>query len=1230
MTKGGERSRPIATSVTEGSWAAVAPWLRRHRGKLAVTLLASAVSMGSLALVPVVQRAVIDGLGGRRAAIEALVLGLVGIGIVRFGTTLVRRFIGGRVAYDVQLDIRNEVYAHLVSLDLATHEGLEIGQLLSRVTTDLGLVQQVLAWAPMVLGAVLQAIVSIVIMSVLNVWLMLLALIVPVATFLASRTLRSTVFPSSWDAQQREGELTTVVTESIIGARVVRAFGQEASQIRRFVDGARALYASRLRNIRLRAWVTAELQAIPQLVQAGILALGGLLALNGDVTIGTFVAFASYLTQLAAPARMVAGILVVGQQARAGFERIDQLLSIEPGITEVPHPLPLPRDARRVSVRGVTALRGGTHEVLAGVDLEIAAGEMVAILGPSGSGKTTLCTLLPRLAEVSGGAVLVGGVDVRSVSLAELRRRVSMVFEESVLLAGTVVDNVRFGCPDASEAEVREACGRAGALEFIEALPDGFDTQIGEGGVTLSGGQRQRLALARALVMRPHVLVLDDATSAIDPTTEERIIASIRALPERPTVIVVSHRASVVSLVDRVVVLEQGCVVADGSVARVAAMSSWVRRFLDGGDGSDVEIEAVSPKRQIVEASGSGRRRLAAARSLGDVPPWVGELIAHLPPTRDEPQRPRWTQPPGEGRIRLGTFLSGWRFGLVLALALVAIDTASGVIGPLIVRSGIDGGMLAHSGITVVLAALGLLAVALIGWIDQWAETVQTGRVGESMLFELRLRLFSHLQRLGIDVFEREPSGRLVTRLTSDVETMSQLLQNGLVSAIVGIATVVVIAVVLVALEPRLALVALVAVPVLVVATVVYRAIAQRAYDRQREHVAAVNAHFQESIAGVQVVQALGQEEAGLATFRRLGIAYRNASLTALGVQAIYVALADLTSVVVTAGVLWVGSGLVRGHVIEVGVLVAFLLYITQLFAPVQQLAQTFDAYQRARAGLRKINSLLDEQPSIRSSPNASRPTRIRGSIELDRVWFAYPGVQRPALRDCSLAIPAGQHVAVVGETGAGKSTLMKLLVRFVDPSQGAVRLDGTDLRALDLAWFRSRVGYVPQEPFLFSGTIRDNITFGAPWASDDDVEAAARAVGAHDVIAALPDGYDQVVGERGRALAAGERQLVCLARAVLIDPAILLLDEATSNLDPELDARVHAGIERAGAGRTTVMIAHRLHSAERMDRIVVVGAGSILEDGTHDELLRRGGWYAQAQRATAAMAELHRRAVGE
>lgn len=1229
-TDGREGTRAPHGGAVGESWSAVALWLRPHRGKLALTLLASAVSMGSLAIIPVVQRAVIDGLGGRRAAIAALVLGLVAIGLVRFGTTLVRRFIGGRVAYDVQLDIRNEVYAHLVSLDLATHEGLEIGQLLSRVTTDLGLVQQVLAWAPMVIGAILQAVVSIIIMSVLNVWLMLLALAVPVATFLASRTLRFTVFPSSWDAQQREAELTTVVTDSIVGARVVRAFGQEEAQVRRLTESARTLYASRLRNIRLRAWVTAELQAIPQLVQAGILALGGVLALHGDVTIGTFVAFASYLTQLAAPARMVAGILVVGQQARAGLERIDQLLAIEPAIAEVAHPIPLPGDARRISLQGVTAVRGGDHEVLTGVDLEIEAGEMVAILGPSGSGKTTLCTLLPRLADVSGGAVRVGGVDVRSVSFAELRRRVSMVFEESLLLTGTVLENVRFGCPDASESEVREACARASALEFIETLPAGFDTQIGEGGVTLSGGQRQRLALARALVMHPQVLVLDDATSAIDPTTEERIIASIRALPERPTVIVVSHRSSVVSLVDRVVVLEHGRVVADGSVARVAEASSWVRRFLDGGDGPASVTGAEAQRRQIVEPGGPGRRRLAGSRRLGDVPPRVAELIAHLPPVRDEPLRPRWALSPGEGHIRLRTFLRGWRLGLVLALALVAVDTASGVVGPLIVRSGIDGGMLAHSGITVALAALGLFVVALLGWWDQWAETVQTGRVGESMLFELRLRLFSHLQRLGIDVFEREPSGRLVTRLTSDVETMSQLLQNGLVSAIVGIATVMVIAGILVALEPRLALITLVAVPVLVVATLVYRAVAQRAYDRQREHVAAVNAHFQESIAGVRVVQALGQEEAGLAMFRRLGVAYRNASLTALSVQAVYVALADLMSVLVTAGVLWVGSGLVHARVIEVGVLVAFLLYITQLFAPVQQLAQTFDAYQRAKAGLRKINSLLDEAPSICSTPDARRPAIVHGTLELDHVWFSYPGAQRPALRDCSLVIPAGQHIAVVGETGAGKSTLMKLLVRFLDPTRGMVRLDGADLRGLDLAWLRSQVGYVPQEPFLFSGTIRDNIAFGAPWAREDDIEAAARSVGAHEIIAALPDGYDQVVGERGRSLAAGERQLVCLARAVLVDPAILLLDEATANLDPELDARVHAGIDRASVGRTTVLIAHRLHSAERMDRIVVVGSGSILEDGAHEELIRQGGWYARAQRATAAMAELRGRAVGE
>jgi ATP-binding cassette subfamily B protein len=457
--------------------------------------------------------------------------------------------------------------------------------------------------------------------------------------------------------------------------------------------------------------------------------------------------------------------------------------------------------------------------------------------------------------------------------------------------------------------------------------------------------------------------------------------------------------------------------------------------------------------------------------------------------------------------------------------------------------------------------------------------------------------------------------------MTNDILTLSQLLQNGLVSSVVGIATVVGVAAVMLAVDLRLALVALAPLPLLVAATVVYRATASRAYDRQREEVAAVNAHLQESISGIRVVQALGQEDVGLATFHRLGRAYRRASLRALAVQASYIAWSDLLATVATVLVLWVGASQVHDHVLAIGALVAFLLYVTQLFSPVQQLAQTFDAYQRAVAGARKINGVLAETPSVRSAPDATRPPHLDGAIHLADVSFRYPGARRNALDHVELVVPAGQRVALVGETGAGKSTLVKLLARLCDPTAGAVLVDGIDLRSMDLAWYRSRLGYVPQEPFLFTGSIRDNIAFGRPDATDAQVAAAATAVGADRFIDGLPNGLDTVVSERGHSLSAGQRQLVCLARALLVDPAILLLDEATANLDPDAEAAVAAAMERVTADRTTFVVAHRLSTARALDRIVVVGNGRILEDGTHDTLCEAGGWYQQSWEATMAAA---------
>jgi len=1218
-------------------------FLRPHRTKLVVTLVASGVSMGALAAVPLLQRAVIDdAILGHHHVLATLLVALLGVGLVRFATSLVRRFVGGRVSYDVQLDVRNELYQHLLELDLSVHDGLQTGQLVSRANSDLGLIQQILSWAPMVLGSVLQAVISLVVMAVLNVPLFFVALLVPVATFWSARSLRHTVFPSSWDAQQKEAELTTVVEESTVGVRVVKAFSREDGQLDRYVGSARSLYGSRLRNIRLRARMTAQLQSIPSFGQFGVLALGGWYALHGDISIGTFVAFATYMTQLAAPARMLAGILTVGQQARAGAERVSEILALTPNLTEQAGAADLAPVAGAIAMEHVELSYGGAEPVLVDLDLAVGPGEAVALIGPSGSGKSSVCALVARLYDPSSGTVRIDGVDVSTVTLSSLRRQVGMVFEESFLFRASIAENVRFGAPDATDEEVEAACRLAQAHGFVSALPEGYQTVVGEGGITLSGGQRQRLALARTLLTRPRILVLDDATSAIDPHTEAQIVTALRGLPERPTILVTSQRPSVLGLVDRVLLLDQGHVIEEGTAVEVAGRSAWMRRFMDiGGDGAPggeagqgrPERVATARAEESAPPAGWGWGAVGAARAgggrggsgggwvatLGGPPKAMAQRIAALPPATDVPSVDLDAQVAARGPLRLARFARPWRAALAVGVALVALDALTGLAGPLLIRVGIDGGVERHSTTVLFAVAGAFLAVTLLSWWDQWAETVQTGRTGEAMLLGLRVRLFAHLQRLGVDFYEGELAGRIVTRMSNDVQTLSQLLQNGLVNALVSLGSFVGIAIVLFVMNARLALVTVSVVPLLVLATFVYRRRAAVAYDQQREQVSAVNAHLQESISGVRVVQTLGQEAAGLATFRRIGVEYRRASLAALSVQAGYIAFSDLLSTVATVLVLWVGAGLVEHRALALGALVAFLLYVTQLFSPVQQLAQTFDTYQRALAGMRKISSVLEEQPSVVSPPDAPALGRVRGEVRLEAVSFRYPGASRPALVDVDLSVPAGQHVALVGETGAGKSTLLKLIARFHDPESGTVRVDGVDLRRVALGSYRAQLGYVPQEPFLFTASIRDNIAFGRPDASLEEVVAAAEAVGAHRAIESLPGGYDHVVSERGRSLSAGERQMVCLARALLVDPAILLLDEATANLDPESEAGVHRAMAAVAAGRTTFVIAHRLSTARAMDRTLVVAGGRLVEDGTHDELVAAGGWYQRSWEATMA-----------
>jgi ATP-binding cassette subfamily B protein len=546
-----------------------------------------------------------------------------------------------------------------------------------------------------------------------------------------------------------------------------------------------------------------------------------------------------------------------------------------------------------------------------------------------------------------------------------------------------------------------------------------------------------------------------------------------------------------------------------------------------------------------------------------------------------------------------------------VALLLVVVETATLQAGPLLTQIGIDRGI-SNGDLRVVLMAAGAFLAAIgLNVVASGARISYTGHLGERLMEMLRIRVFAHLQRLSLDYYTGERSGRVMTRMTSDIDALTALFQDGLVNLAVQGFTLVIITAVLVWMSPMLALITIgVVVPIMLALTLWFRSASERGYAEVRDRIAEVLTDLAESLAGIRVIAAHNRRRRSVEVHEDIVDSHLHANLYTARVGAIYGPASDGVGIVGQAVVLGVGAWMVLGDRLTLGELSAFVLYLTAFFAPVQQLVQLYNTYQSGQAAVTKLRDLLATDPSVPEDPDAVTMPPIDGAISLRDVTFAFePG--RDVLHAVDLDIAPGETFALVGPTGAGKSTIAKLMARFYDPSSGTVTIDGHDLRSVSLTSLRSQLGLVPQEPFLFHGTVRDNLTFAAPDTSDEDIMAACQELGIDDLVARLPAGLDTPVFERGSSLSAGERQLLALGRAFMARPRVLILDEATSNIDLAAERRIERAFDTLLANRTAVIVAHRLATAMRADRIGVVEHGTITEIGTHDELVALGGYYA-------------------